>query len=310
MISVILPVYNGGEFLKQSVNSVLKQDYKDFEILIIDDCSTDGSYEWLQTLQDDRIRLYRNENNKGLFYNLNFLVQKSNGVIIKLWAQDDIMYPQCLGKFVKFHIQHPQIGFSYSGMDGLDEKGNLQISNRNDNTPDIISTERHALIAYYTGSIAGNIANVCIRKDALEKVGAFNEQMRISADFDMWVRLAEHFETGFIKEPLIKLRGHSGQLSRNEKYYINHVKEDLQVYRYLNSYVTKEIKAKGKKLIREQKLIFYYILMAKALMTGHLKLFKDYWFALSEYDNIFILSGYFIKKKITGFIKNKPGSVE
>ena len=161
IISVILPVFNGMAYLALSVESVLKQELKNFEFLIIDDVSNDGSYEYLKSLKDDRIKLFRNETNKGLFYNLNFLIGQSASGLIKLWAQDDIMYPHCLGAFVNFHQKHPNLGFSYSGRTMIDEQGNVKSNKREDTTPEIISTELHAKIAYYTGSIAGNIANVC-----------------------------------------------------------------------------------------------------------------------------------------------------
>ena len=217
MISVVLPVYNGGGYLKQSLESVLNQNFSEFELLIIDDCSTDGSLAYLQSIQDPRVSLFKNEDNRGLFFNLNFLISQSQSPLIKLWAQDDIMYPQCLNSFVAFHKQYPGIGFSYSGRDMIDEAGVIKENNVVDNTPTIISTALHAKIAYYTGSIAGNIANVCINKKALDKVGLFNEGMKISADFDMWVRLAKEHKTGFIREKLIQLRDHDKQLSRNEK---------------------------------------------------------------------------------------------
>ena len=169
-ISVILPVYNGGEYLKKSLQSVLKQGFHNFEILIIDDCSTDGSLEYLQSITAPRISLFKNEQNRGLFFNLNFLISQSKSPLIKLWAQDDIMYPQCLGRFVAFHEQYPEIGFSYSGRDIIDEEGNIKSNDTVDNTPTIISTALHSKIAYYTGSIAGNIANVCINKNALISV--------------------------------------------------------------------------------------------------------------------------------------------
>ncbi len=296
-ISIVLPVYNGGEYLKQSVGSVLNQDFKNFEFLILDDCSTDGSYEYLQGLNDARIQLFKNEKNKGLFYNLNFLIAQSKSSLIKLWAQDDIMYSNCLSGFVHFHQKHPQIGFSYSGRTIIDEKGNIIKNDSTDNTPEIISTELHARIAYYTGSIAGNIANVCINKRALERVGPFNESMKISADFDMWVRLAEHYETGFIKDNLIQLRVHSGQLSRNEKFYINHVKEDLLIYRYLDSYVTDAQKKGGHKLRRDNKLVFYYTLMLKAFLRGDITTGIKYWSLLSKAENMFLLTTVFLKNK-------------
>ena len=124
LISIILPVYNGIKYLPQSVYSILQQDCTDFEFLILDDCSTDGSWEWLQLLTDERISLYRNDQNRGLFYNLNFLIKKSNAGIIKLWSQDDVLYPACLCAVVTFHNQHPAIGFSYTARDYIDATGN------------------------------------------------------------------------------------------------------------------------------------------------------------------------------------------
>jgi len=297
-ISVVVPVYNGGDYLKLSIESVLKQDYANFEMLIIDDCSTDNSLEYLQSIEDARITLYRNKENRGLFFNINFLIKESSSSLIKLWAQDDIMYSDCLSSFVAFHNQYPCIGFSYSGRDMIDEEGVVKENNVVDNTPTIISTALHAKIAYYTGSIAGNIANVCINKKALDKVGLFNEDMKISADFDMWVRLAKEHETGFIREKLIQLREHDKQLSRNEKYYINHVKEDLQVFRFLDSYVSAEQRKEGHKVMRKKKLIFYYTLMIKSLLKGDVKTAKEYFKVISKYENFPRLTFSFITSKM------------
>jgi len=298
LISVLLPVYNGGEYLKQSLESLLNQELLQFEVLIIDDCSTDSSFDYLKNIKDPRISLYRNEQNKGLFFNLNFLVTQSKSPLIKLWAQDDIMYPNCLGSFVDFFNKYPHIGFFYSGRDIIDGHGVIRENNKEDSTPTIISTELHARIAYYTGSIAGNIANVCIYKKSLDEVGPFNEQMKISADFDMWVRLAKDHDTGFIREKIIQLRDHDKQLSRNEKYYINHVKEDLEVYRYLDSYVTPEQKKEGHQLMRNNKLVFYFTLMVKAFLKGNFNASYRFFRELSKYDNIFLLSFSFIKAKL------------
>lgn len=277
---------------------MLDQSLPVFELLIVDDCSTDGSYEWLSSLTDRRIQLFRNKTNKGLFYNLNFLVNKTTAPLVKLWAQDDIMYPNCLEGFERFHKAFPQIGFSYCERDHIDQDGVVKLSNHVDDTPAIISPALHARIAYYTGSIAGNIANVCINRSALDKVGLFDEGMKISADFDMWVRLAQFFETGFIKTKLIKLRDHSGQLSRNEKYYINHVREDLKVYRYLDTYVTAAQKQEGHKIMQTNKLSFYYTLMLKAYLAGKFKTGGKYFRLIAAYQPILPLTVSFLKAKL------------
>jgi len=297
-ISVLLPVYNGMPYLRTSLESVLGQSFINFELLIVDDGSKDGSWEYLLSCEDKRIVTYRNESNKGLFYNLNFLLQKSKAPLFKLWAQDDVMYPQCLQSFVHFAEDHPGMGFIYSGRDIIDENNAIITPGDIDDTPPVISTELHARIAFFTGSIAGNIANVCLVKSALNEVGLFNMDMKISADFDMWVRLAKNHQTGFISEKLIQLRDHKGQLSRREDFYLNHVREDLIVYRNLLSYVTSEQKKEGAALLRKHKFVYYYTLMVKTMLKGNIK--KGYLFykELSAMDNFLSLSVSFVKAKL------------
>ena len=297
-ITVILPVYNGGNYLISSVESVFNQSFTNYEFLILDDCSTDDSWHYLKGIKKENVTLYRNEKNKGLFYNLNFLIKESKSGLIKLWAQDDIMYPHCLKSFVHFFEQYPQVGFAYSGIHNIDEAGKIKQHDYRDNTPQILSTVLHARIAYSTGSIAGNIANVCINRVALDKVGLFNEHMKISADFDMWVRLAKDHDTGFIGETLVQLRDHTGQLSRNESLYIDHVREDLQVYRNLNNYVSKELREEGKIIMRNSKLVFYYTLMVKSFLKTDIKTTAAYAKQLSAIDNLFLVTVAFVKAKI------------
>ncbi len=284
--------------MPQSVNSVLGQDFRDFELLIVDDCSTDGSWEWLLSLHDDRISLYRNECNRGLFYNLNFLIQKTSTAIIKLWSQDDVMYPCCMGEVIIFHKHNPDIGFSYSRRDYIDGTGRSLNIQQPDDTPAIVTPALHARIAFFTGSIAGNIANVALNKKVLNKVGLFNEQMKISGDFEMWVRLAKDHPVGFIQKPLVQLRNHKDQLSGQEKYFIYHLKEDIQVYAILLGYVNKQQATDGWKLLRNYKLLFYYTLMVKSFLKGSLKTGYSFLITLHNFDNIFILSYYYIKNKL------------
>lgn len=298
ILSIILPVFNGIKYLHQSVDSILKQDFTDFEFLIIDDFSSDGSWEYLISLKDQRITLFRNEQNKGLFFNLNFLIKKSNSPIIKLWSQDDVLYPNCFKEVVNFHEKYPGIGFSYTGCDYIDASGNDLDIRQDDDTPEIISPQLHARIAFFTGSIAGNIANVTISKAALDKIGLFNDQMKISGDFEMWVRLAKDHPVGFIKQPLLQLRNHKGQLSGQEKYYIYHLNEDIQAYNILLSYVNEQQLKEGRLLLRNHKLLFYYTLMLKALLKGNVRTALQFCLSLGSFDDIFILTGYYIKNKL------------
>jgi glycosyltransferase involved in cell wall biosynthesis len=297
-LSVILPVYNGGEYLRQSIESVLNQSFRDFEFLILDDCSSDGSREYVQSLKDLRVKIFLNEQNKGLFYNLNYLIRTSVAPLIKLWSQDDIMYPDCLGRIVEFHRANTALGFSYTKTHYIDENGERIFKDKIDNTPPLISTELHSRIAFYTGSIAGNIANVTLSRQALEEVGLFREDMKISGDFDMWVRLARQHYTGFINEPLIQLRDHKKQLSRQEVYYIYHLREDIQVYQFLLGYVSEDGRKAGRKMLRKYKMAFYYTLMVKAFLKGKWRTAGKFLATLSSFDNIFLLTIGFLRNKL------------
>ena len=297
-ISVILPVYNGLPYLRQSVQSVLDQSLQDFELLIIDDCSTDpGCWEYLSGLRDPRIRLSRNPVNKGLFPNLNALILASGASLIKLWSQDEIMHPNCLAETIAFHRRYPEVGFSYSAREIIDETGRVVQPPKTDITPEFIDRELHSRISFFTGSIAGNIANVTIVRTALDKIGLFREDMRISGDFDMWVRLAQFYPVGFLKLPLIQLRDHAGQLSRQEQYYIFHLKEDLQVYDYLLGYTPPPMQKEGRFLLRNYKLMFYYTLMVKALIKGKWKTGGAFFSRLARFDNIFLLTAAFVRNR-------------
>jgi glycosyltransferase involved in cell wall biosynthesis len=111
LLSVVLPVYNAGEFLRPAVQSILDQTYADFEFIIIDNCSTDGSFEILgeYAAQDDRIRLYRNEQNLGFVYSLNRGNRLATSEYVARMDADDVSMPDRLEKQMCFLIDNPDI---------------------------------------------------------------------------------------------------------------------------------------------------------------------------------------------------------
>ena len=214
------------------------------------------------------------------------------------------MYPDCLNTFIAFHTAHPAVSFSYSGRTIIDENG-IVISNPVvDNTPEIVSYDLHARIAFYTGSIAGNIANVCINKEKLNLVRGFDETMKISGDFDMWVKLSAKGNIGHIKQNIIYLRDHKDQLSRKGDYLLFHVKEDIKVYKELLSLCNESLAREGLNLLRKYKFVFYYTLMTKSFLKGDFKTGRGYYKLLHPYTNLFIQYYYWLSAKL--FKQSKP----
>jgi hypothetical protein len=208
------------------------------------------------------------------------------------------MNRDCLKSIIAFHDQNPFTGFSYCGRDIINELGNIISLKKVDATPEIINRQLHSQIAFFTGSIAGNIANVTLVRAVVAEVGLFDESMKISADFDMWVRIAEKYPIGFIREHLVQLRDHAQQLSRQPDSYINHLYEDMRVYQRLLNYLSEPEKKQGKRLLRNHKLLFYYTLMLKAFLKGSFKSGLVYFKGLRQFESIPILTYYFIKNRV------------
>ncbi len=109
LISVILPTYNGGSDLFLSVRSILMQTYDNFELLLIDDGSTDESLLLLGNIKDERLKIFKNSRNMGLSYSLNLGISLSNGEFIARMDADDISYPNRFEKQLKFLLVNPEV---------------------------------------------------------------------------------------------------------------------------------------------------------------------------------------------------------
>jgi len=288
-ISVILPVYNGGEHLRKSVESVLSQEGVDFEFLICDDCSTDESYAYLQTLSDKRVRLFRNATNCGLFPTLNYLLQESHGELIHLWSQDDVMLPGCLAETILFHEKYRDISMSYSGVSYINSQGESIPDNKIDGTPAIISPELHAEISVEWGCIAGNIANVTLVKNALDKYGYFNEDYKVSGDFELWVRLGKEQSIGFLNKRLVALRRHTGQLSRRYSSILYRIQEDIPIGKELVNRVRPEMKVVAKRYLYWKLYPIYFNEVIFLLRKKEFGIARPTLKEIRKVDNIFLL---------------------
>ncbi|MCO6045366.1 glycosyltransferase [Aeoliella sp. ICT_H6.2] len=208
-ISVILPVYNAERYVAEAVESILAQTYTDFEFLIIDDGSTDGSLKVLEhyAQRDERIRL-KSRPNTGYVVALNEMLSEARGEFIARMDADDISLPDRLQKQTDFlvpRLDHVCVGTAVTHVDSENEVlAKLPIKRTHEEIDRAHMVENvWAVIVHPT---------VLIRRAALDKVGGYREEMLYIEDYDLWLRLAEIGLLENLMEPLLRYRVHLGSV--------------------------------------------------------------------------------------------------
>jgi len=305
-ISIVLPVYNGEKYLKDSVDSALAQGYTDYELIIWNDGSTDKSANLIGSYRDSRIRVFRNNNNQGLFKSLNLAIGKAQGKWIRIWSQDDVMKPNCLETETEFHRVHPEVGMSYCARDIIDGFGKVLLNAPEDKTPEVVLPELAVQIMFYHGSITGNISNVMIKKSVFDEIGLFREDMKISGDFEMWFRILEKYPIGFIREPLIYLRSHKEQFSRLKGMGIIFMREDREIIQSLTERLPPELKPYAKVYNRWNRYIHYVHYMMHNFISGDLKTAVKTYHEIQQVDNPFLVTALWFLTANGRWFKKKP----
>ncbi len=212
-VTVIIPVYNGTDYLHEAIESVLFQTYPNQELVVVDDGSTDQTWTVIRSY-GDHVRGIHKENG-GVASALNCGIRKSTGDYIAWLSHDDLFLPDKLERQVEFLRQFQQFKVSYTDYYVIDEDGKIL---REVETP---WYPRLDAIRALFGRVYMNGSTMLIERSCFEKVGLFSERLRYTQDVEMWLRLLRHFEIGRVGEKLGKQRIHSGQGSLNfEKHTI------------------------------------------------------------------------------------------
>jgi glycosyltransferase involved in cell wall biosynthesis len=207
-VSVIIPVYNSMAYLPQALESVIQQTYQDFEVLIIDDGSTDQIKSWSQTLSDPRIHFF-SQSNQGISAARNTGLQEAKGRYISFLDADDIWQPKKLIKQLEQLESDPDIGLSYTWAVSIDPKG--QILGRIFNG----SLKRQAWSQLVVRNAIPSASVAVVRRSCLEKIGGFDTDLSHVNDRDMWLRIAKDYEVACVPEVLVLKRQHAHNVSRN-----------------------------------------------------------------------------------------------
>jgi glycosyltransferase involved in cell wall biosynthesis len=230
LVSVVIPVYNGALYLKEAVNSVLANKYKNFEIILIDDGSTDKSKELCRKLvrSHSNIRFYSFRRNRGLGRVLNFALKKARGTYICRLNQDDEMDKTRIGKQVRFLKNNPNVILVGSWLKVENEEGEIRINKFLENDEEIRKTWLKLSPCWD--------ASVMYRKNSALYVGGYDQNYWPSDDLHMWYRLGKLGKIANIQEPLVKIKFHRGAAS--VKYHKKHMVTTYMVHRWAHNYIS------------------------------------------------------------------------
>ena len=213
-ISIVMPVWNGLPYLPEAVNSVLAQDFQDWELLIRDDGSSDGSRDYLASLDDPRIRIFTQGANLGIFGNLNFLFAEAQAPITQILCQDDYFaFPGAMSEIVAHWASiDDEIGFARCNAKPDQHGGSLRDFGERA-MPMTIRPDEADLYFFLFGCIPGNLSNVSLRTSLVERLGGFNQAIPYAGDFDFWSRAAKLMAFQRVDRPWVHVRAHAGQAS-------------------------------------------------------------------------------------------------
>lgn len=264
LVSVLMTVYNRVEYIKDAIESVLASSYSHFELIIVDDCSTDGSYDIASEYasKDKRIKLFKNDHNLGQFPNRNKAASYAEGEYLKYLDSDDLIYPHGLEVMVKSLDQFPTAGFAIMH-----------------NKPEDIKpypfelTPQDAYREHFLGRGVMDMgpSGMIFRTKCFREVGGFKEDDYVGNDTEILFRLATKYTLVKMPTSLIWWRRHEGQAfcqgNMSNEYLFNHFPLVLKT---LNAEDTPLNELETMKAIKRQKQHHARKLLALALKQNNL----------------------------------------
>lgn len=209
-VSVIIPTFNRAEMLRDAIESVYCQTYGDWELIVVDDGSTDSTRKMVRAYEP-RIK-YVYQGNKGLSSARNLGISLSGGELIAFLDADDIWLPDKLELQVRMMRRSQDIGLVGCGAYLMNAAGQTIGEIRSKNY-----SSRHELLRdlYIRNVIVGSASGSLVRRACFGTAGLFDETLRSAEDWDMWLRIARSYEIRFIEKPLVKIRDHSDGMHRD-----------------------------------------------------------------------------------------------
>ena len=257
-VSIVLPTYNGEKFINESINSIIAQSFTDWELIIVNDCSTDKTPEIIAKFakQDSRIKIITNKTNKKLPGALNVGFDAAVGEYFTWTSDDNIARPNWLETLVDTLDANPDVAMVVADMDYIDENGNYVT------TASLRYSYRNSIQLAYICNVG---AAFMYRKSIADKVGKYDESTFCAEDYDYWCRIALNGNIKYIPDNIYQYRKHGGSLTET--------KRDQQVDK-----TTKIVKKYYLQFMSRYKMNWWQRQKLTFLLYPHVPQTRWYWF--------------------------------
>lgn len=207
-VSIIVTTFNRRELLAETINSILLQTFADFELIVVDNMSEDGTKEYICGISDCRIKYFRNPNDGVIAVNRNFGIQRARGVYIAFCDDDDLWLPTKLDQQVFLLTKNTDVALCYTQAESfLDGKTVAPRMNR-----------RYVYRNHFSALLRGNYfpnSSVIVRCFIFKELGLLTENPSLREDYEMWLRIAKYYTLMGIEASLIRYRMHSSNIAGN-----------------------------------------------------------------------------------------------
>lgn len=265
-VSVVIPTHNRSKLVKRAINSVLRQTYQNFEIIVVSDGSTDDTENVLKEMseKDSRVKFISYKDAKGGNYARNIGIKEATGDFVAFLDDDDEWMPDKLELQLKEFLNNETIGLVYTGVEVVyDDKG-IKYYTMPRKTGDL---SKDILIS----NCIGITSTVMIKRGLFSEIGLFDENLRARQDYDLWIRACQITQVGAVFKPLIKYHNFTS---------VKQISDDVKKYEVAIRYIRKKYEKYYNDLdhmsLIKHEQANYMILALKSLRIGETKIARKY----------------------------------
>lgn len=264
LVSVIIPTFNRSSFLHDAIQSVLNQSYKNFEIIVVDDNSSDNTETVVNNFNNSQIRYVKNKTNLQAPGSRNVGISIAKGEIVGFLDDDDIWFNNKLSLQIPL-FSNEKVGLVYGGMNLFFIEEGLSYNTQPSKEGDIITD---MLIE----NVVGGTVSVLVRKQILEKE-IFDTSFPAREEYDLWIRILKHYEARCIKQPLLRAN-YRNQIQRVSTNVDSYVKGIELLNKKHAHFINQKLSKKQKKRRKSEQ---YFFLGSQAVKVFNLSLARRYY---------------------------------